>query len=167
MKYSKCLSVSFEFPEQPNNISLLSSEDFFELLKTDGRITGFLAEEWINYVFPELEQQGKGERYDFVDPRNGEKIECKIIKGKTLSPIPSGMKGMGRKYDPDKYLQHLSTLDHYIVVDVSELPKVKMFTIPVTSGMFFDEFGDIKRSIRRESLEFSTKDFTKLEIPIV
>jgi hypothetical protein len=103
----------------------------------DGRITGLLIEHLYDYVYRNVTRSGdEGTSYDlFV--RNGNSTlhyQSKVAVWRQPSDAfdlaPSYMKGKGRKYDKEQMLAIHNALDGYVLTDLSELPKLTIWTLP-------------------------------------
>lgn len=94
----------------------------------DGRITSLLLEHILSRKFEDFYlSESKGSNFDAVV--SSKKIELKTITNNGLKLIQSKMLGVGRKFNNEDYLYWLSTLDSFVVCDITSFPDiyVRMF----------------------------------------
>jgi len=112
-----------------NNIAFgnIQKEFLYEIFR-DGRITGLLAEYFIESEFDNMNRVRNANSYlDLIDDK-GKKFEVKCFTTRGVSFLPSNQKGQGRKFNAEDYLARLQNVDYFIVVNISQLPKVEILT---------------------------------------
>lgn len=116
----------------------------------DGRMFGLLADTLISsyygkMVIPE-NKCSKG--YDIIIPNIGN-IEVKTFTKNGCSFIPSCMKGVGRKFDKDKFIEFANNVKGYCICDNSEFPDVYIIVMESTKLMEKYPSGKIDYSDRK------------------
>lgn len=119
----------------------------------DGRITGLLIEHLYAHIFRNITRSGdEGTAYDLFLRDHGHTLhyQSKVAvwrkPGDSFDLSPSYMKGKGRKYDQAEMLAIHNSLDGYVLTDLSELPKLSIWTIP--SSMLLSCIGEKSAKIK-------------------
>jgi len=104
----------------------------------DGRHTGVLVEHLYEYLFANIERaESERSPYDFLLRHDGKalKYQSKVghyrTSGSSIDLSRSRMKGIGRRYDKDACVSDVLDLDGFVITDINQMPKLKVWTIPV------------------------------------
>jgi|GEM_PF-2897160 len=128
----------------------IKNEDIYEIFK-DGRITGLLAEYFIESEFSNINRvRNENSSLDVIDDR-GMKCEIKVFTKNGVSFLPSNQKGEGRKFDKEKYHLRVQNIDYFIIVDISQLPVMKIASIK-SSAVLKANLRGVKSWIKVEEL---------------
>ncbi len=128
----------------------IKNEDIYEIFK-DGRITGLLAEYFIESEFSNINRvRNENSSLDVIDDK-GLKCEIKVFTKNGVSFLPSNQKGEGRKFDKEKYHLRVQNIDYFIIVDISQLPVMKIASIK-SSAVLKANLREVKSWIKVEEL---------------
>jgi hypothetical protein len=122
------LGKLYQFSLDPATISFdnLNYSQFKPLLE-DGRIFSHLIEKWIETKFSNLTRVSGCKDYDFVDDQQ-HKYDEKTFTKSGCSFYPSCMKGSGRTFDNQRFIEYVEDI-HYIFVDNTNLPMINIIGI--------------------------------------
>jgi hypothetical protein len=119
----------------------------------DGRISGLLIEDLLAYVYRNVTRSGdEGTPYDIFLSVDGRPLryQCKTANWKKPSSAfdlkPSYMKGKGRRYDRQQMEEHFRLIDGFALVDLSGMPDLTIWTLPVSS--LLDTIGEKSCSVK-------------------
>lgn len=128
----------------------IKNEDIYEIFK-DGRITGLLAEYFIESEFSNINRvRNANSSLDVINDK-GLKCEIKVFTKNGVSFLPSNQKGEGRKFDKEKYHLRVQNIDYFIIVDISQLPVMKIASIK-SSAVLKANLRGVKSWIKVEEL---------------
>ena len=159
MKFNVNNKYSFDLSEKIT-FGSIAKDSLYEIFR-DGRITGLLAEYFIESEFSNMNRVRNNNSYlDLIDDK-GKKFEVKCFTARGVSFLPSNQKGQGRKFNANDYRARLLNIDYFIVVNISQLPQVKILT-------FFSYFiveQNIKSIGNAKKLEELYQKYAKTNIP--
>lgn len=119
----------------------------------DGRITGLLVEHLYAHIYRNITRSGdEGTAYDLFlrDHNHTLHYQSKVAVWRNPSDsfdlAPSYMKGKGRKYDKAQMLAIHNSLDGYVLTDLSDLPKLSIWTLP--SSALVDCIGEKSAKVK-------------------
>jgi hypothetical protein len=98
----------------------------------DGRIIGLLVEDIIACEFSGLTRtQHNGASHDLIktDCRVPVRLQCKSFKDNHADLSPSYMKGKGRKFCTDAFIEYFDSIDAWIFADISTFPVITVYVI--------------------------------------
>lgn len=99
----------------------------------DGRITGLLIEHWFNHAYRNVTRSGdEATPFDLYLRCKGQTLhyQSKVSNGKPFDLAPSYMKGKGRKYNEAEMRRAVSSIDGYVLTDLSLFPALTIWTVP-------------------------------------
>lgn len=124
----------------------------------DGRITGLLVEHLYAHIYRNVTRSGdEGTPYDLFlrDHDHTLHYQSKVAVWRKPSDAfdlaPSYMKGKGRKYDKAEMIAIHNSLDGYVLTDLSELPKLSIWTLP--SSALLSYIGDKSAKVKIRDLD--------------
>lgn len=112
-------------------IGNIPQETLYELLRSDGRRLGNLAEPILVSEFKNLQQSKNGNsKFDLLElPKEGgaRVWEVKTVSaGNTCSLVASKYKGVGRTFDAKEHAARMKNLTGYIVFDLEHVPTIRI-----------------------------------------
>ncbi len=108
---------------------------------TDGRRVSFILERRICHeIVKGTLSPSEGAGFDLID-ENGQKWEVRSITGGGVYFCPSYMVGSGRKFDEEGFMHKLREIRGYIVSDVVEFPRIRVWKISETTVRYWYERG--------------------------
>ena len=141
---------------------MVGEHDVTDICRGDARVLGLLAEHLLLKIFDNLSSvPGRERPGDLLENYcDGTKVwEVKTTKDKSINIQPSREKGSGRKHDPERFANVLSSLSGgFIFVDLRKLPEVSFCGVPV-SDLRVDESG-IATKTQRTELIFDYDEIT-------
>jgi hypothetical protein len=106
----------------------IHKQNLYNIFK-DGRITGLLAEYFIESEFNNMNRvRGENSKLDMIC-KEGKRYEVKCLTKNGVSFIPSNQKGQGRKYNEKDFFDRLDVNDIFIIVDISNFPLISIASI--------------------------------------
>lgn len=104
----------------------------------DGRIMGLLAEDIISHEFGGITRvKGNGASFDLVkaDERIPTRLQCKSFNGTSVDLAPSSMKGKGRKFNFDLFMDYCESFDAWLFIDIAAFPKMVVHAVTMDTVM--------------------------------
>lgn len=99
----------------------------------DGRITGLLIEHWFNHNYRNITRSAdEATPFDLYLRCKGRTLhyQSKVSNGKPFDLAPSYMKGKGRKYNKAEMYGAVSSIDGFVLTDLSMFPTLTIWTFP-------------------------------------
>ena len=95
----------------------------------DGRRASFIVERRLAYEYLQGKiAESEGASYDVFD-KEGLKWEVRSLTKGGMYFCPSYMKGSGRKFEEEGFLQKLSEIEGYLIARITDFPIVPVFKI--------------------------------------
>lgn len=110
-------------------------------LMQDGRLLSALVEVRLRQFFPGFKPAPVNATYDLIDP-SGKLWEVRSITKSGAHFSPSYMRGSGRNFDRDGFIDRIKTLEGYILADTHGYPIVRYWAIP--TAVVWDWYSNCK-----------------------
>lgn len=114
----------------PNSCFGVPSNIVLDKVMSDGRVMGLLMEHILADQFSNLSYVGGCGTHDLLMD-DELKIECKVSGGSSFDIAPSNMKGKGRKFDDNEFVNRLNILDGFICVYLGNAPRMHVYAIDI------------------------------------